>query len=339
MRTICILTVLASVASSGCTTVSLNQYTRSQNKSYGKCRDDMVLECLASVAAEPATLPSYAIISNGSTNVTDSVTLGQTAVLAPLKYTLETLALTGSRAPKALWTVSPLVEYEKLMALHAACLWGIFDSDYSQKQYPDGILGYQRDYLDQNPHFAVADRLAKIPHGWLHIGSLKEVPLCARYKGHKGNTWVWVMPEDSEAFAQFTLVLQDIATLDISAGYGTPLLVTLTTYEVTRLPDTADKTKAVTIATSEVRAVKKDYQDIVSKAIQDGLKTGTPVALSRAQWLEYTDQWFGFRSAHNWSGRQLVESHSGESSHTTRRRRNPSWTGDKSIGPNAPIDL
>ena len=76
-----------------------------------------------------------------------------------------------------------------------------------------------------------------MPGGWLHVGCLKDVPLWARFKGHAGGTWVWVMPEDSESFAQFTLVMNDIATLNIDYLYAPPILVTLTKYKVTELPE------------------------------------------------------------------------------------------------------
>jgi hypothetical protein len=158
-------------------------------------------------------------------------------------------------------------------------------------------LGYQDDYLDTNPHLGVLHRLEKIPPGWLHYGPRNAVPACARYKGHKGQTWVWVMPNDTEAFAQFTLVLHDIATLDWSVITTPPLLVTLTTSERTKLPDPtakADDKKAVIISTSETRSVKREYRTEIEKAIQKGMESGQ-VNLTRAQWLAYTDPWFGTR--------------------------------------------
>jgi hypothetical protein len=118
----------------------------------------------------------------------------------------------------------------------------------------------------------------------------------ARYKWHRGETWVWVMPEDAEAFAQFTLVLQDIATLDPTVITPPPLLVQLTTFELTKIPDPSDKTKFVTIATNEIRAIKLEYRAEIEKAIQDGMATGD-INLSREQWLAYTEPWYGVRSS------------------------------------------
>jgi hypothetical protein len=296
MKAVPILIMIGSVISTGCTTFSLSRNTLDQMQSSGGCRDNMVLNCLATVAADPNALPSYAMYSAGAITVTDTINPAYAATLAPLAYTTQAPSITGSRAPKGQWTIDPLVEFEKLEALHAACLWAVYGPEYALAQYP-GILGNERDFLDQKPHFAVQERLSKILPGWVHCGERKDVPESARYKGHHGKTWVWVMPEESEAFAQFTLVLQDITTLDISSGYyGYPLLVTLTTYEVTKLPDASDPTKAATISTSEVRAIKKEYREFVNKAIQDSLASGAPVSLTRAQWLTYSDLWQGVRS-------------------------------------------
>lgn len=295
MKPIAIATVAAMLAACGCTTESLSRYTLEQIQSSGYMRDATVLNCLAAVAADPDLLPSYAIYSGGSAQVTDSATIGHTITWAPLAYTAEALSLTASRTPYVEWTVHPLVEYVQLEALHAACLWGVYGPERALARYP-AILGEQKDYLDQKAHFGVQPRLARLTPGWLHVGSKKEVPACARFKGHRGKTWVWVMPEDSESFAQFTLALQDIATLDPNAGYGNPLLVTLTTYEVTNLADATDPSKATTISTPETRVVKKEYRGLVEQAIQASLASGTPVKISRAQWLAYTDPWLGTRA-------------------------------------------
>jgi hypothetical protein len=279
----------------GCTTLSLEYYTQNQSRSCGECRDNMVANCLATIAADPDTMPSYSLFTYGLTTVTDTVNLSETTTFAPQKFTLDTLGVTGSRAPKGQWTVDPSAEWERIAALHAACLWVLYGPERANAAHP-GILGDPQVYLDQKPHFAVESRLAKIPPGWIHVGKLKDVPACALYKAHRGKTWVWVLPECAEAFAQFTLVLQDIATLDSNVFYNPPLLIALTENEISKLPDVSDKTKAVTIATSQIRAVKVNRKAEVEAAIQESLRTGKTVNLSRAQWLEYTEPWFGTRN-------------------------------------------
>jgi len=225
------------IACTGCTTFTLQEYTSLQTKSGGEGRDSLVLSALATVAADPDALPPYALYSSGITSVTDSVTLSDISTWTLLKYVLKTLGFTASTSPKGQWTVDPSGEYQQLEAIHAACLWALFGPERAWRAYPTGILGDPNNYLDGKPHFAVEERLAKTRLGWIHYGSLQEMPSCARHKGHKGNTWVWVMPEDSESFAQFTLVLQDIATLDPPLFASPPILAVLTTSVVTDLPD------------------------------------------------------------------------------------------------------
>jgi hypothetical protein len=295
MKAMWMLVLAATLGCLGCTSISLEQYTLVQNSSAGDARDRSVLNCLAAIAADPNDLPSFALYVNGVTSVTDSLTLGHTITAAPAAFTKEALALTGSRSPKGQWTVDPAVEYERLEALQAACWWAIFGAEKARPAY-SYILGDPKVLLDNKPHFGVEERLAKIPPGWVKLGRRQDVPPCTRYKAHRGDTWVWVMPEDTESFAQFTLVLEDIATLDPTVITASPLLVQLTTYEMTKLPDTSDKSKFVTIGTSEIRAVKLDHKKTIENAIQAGMKSGS-VNLSRAEWLAHTEPWYGVRSA------------------------------------------
>ena len=74
-----------------------------------------------------------------------------------------------------------------------------------------------REPVGPERHFDVADRLANLPHGWLCMGRLKDVPLCARYKAHSGDAWVWVMPDGMKGFSEFTLIVQDIARVSINS--------------------------------------------------------------------------------------------------------------------------
>jgi hypothetical protein len=50
-----------------------------------------------------------------------------------------------------------------------------------------------------------------VPRGWFHVGSNRDVPRDACYKGHCGNTWVWVCPDGGAGLAEFTLSVFNIA--------------------------------------------------------------------------------------------------------------------------------
>jgi hypothetical protein len=296
MRRIWVLALMALWGASGCTTVSLTEYTLNQNLTAGQCRDQAVLDCLAAVAANPETLPSYALYSNGITTLQDTVNPSYMGTWGIIMLTRHALAVTASRSPRGLWTVDPMADFERLEAFHAACLWALFGPERAWAQHPE-ILGDSQEYLNQKPHFGVAARLAALPPGWVHVGGPHDVPAAACLKGHCGKTWVWIMPELAESFAQFVLTFQDIATLDLNIVYSPPLVIQLTTSEVTNLPDPSDPKKAVTISTTEPRAVKPAYRNTIERAIQASLDSGNRVALTRAQWLEYTEPWTGLRTA------------------------------------------
>ena len=123
MKAIWPLIAAGLLALTGCTTVMLEKCSLQQTKTSGDGRNELVLNCLATVAADRNMLPPYALYTTGLATVTDSATLGQTTTWAPAKYVLQNLALTGSSAPKGQWTVDPSAEYQQLEAIHAACLW------------------------------------------------------------------------------------------------------------------------------------------------------------------------------------------------------------------------
>jgi hypothetical protein len=296
MKRIWTLALLLPVAcSGGCTTVTLTEYTICQNRTAGESRDQAVLNCLASVAANPDNLPSYALFSNGITTILDNINPAYMVTWNPYKASAHQVGGTFSRSPRGVWTVDPVVDFERLQALHATCLWALFGPQRAWERHPE-ILGDAQEYLNQKPHFGVASRLAKLPPDWVHYGRHRDVPHSACYKAHCGDTWIWIMPEHAEAFAQLVLVFQDIATLDINIAYSPPLVVQVTTNEVSKLKDPSDPTKAVTISTSEPRAVKLTYRELINKALQVSLESGKPVPFTRTQWLEYTEPWTGMRT-------------------------------------------
>jgi hypothetical protein len=107
---------------------------------------------------------------------------------------------------------------------------------------------------------------------------LTEVPVCAKYRAHEGSTWVWVMPEGMEGLSEFTLVMNDIATLDINAGATTspPLLVSLEMHEIVRRP------KPISSPTAALLALGANGMDAVATAATLGsLAVVNP---SKANW-------------------------------------------------------
>jgi hypothetical protein len=70
------------------------------------------------------------------------------------------------------------------------------------EDYSQGVPGY---------YFNVSKELETIPRGWLHKGTKKQVPKCARFTAHCCDTYVWVNEDGMDSLSRFTLAIQDIA--------------------------------------------------------------------------------------------------------------------------------
>jgi len=215
----------------GCTSMSLERHALSQIQSSGEYRYKATLDCLATVAANANALPSFSLLSTGSAKVTDTATVSSaTSWTRSLgSFSTEGLGVIASRNPNELWTVDPSAEYPQLAALRSACQWVLYGAERANLDFP-GILDSPVNNPMPGHHFGVADRLQQLPCGWLHVGRMTDVPLAACYKAHRGNTWVWVNSEGMKGLADFTLVLLDVATLDLNDGDASltpPVLVSL----------------------------------------------------------------------------------------------------------------
>ena len=331
-----ILTLLVAAVCGGCTTISLERYTLNQVQSSKEFQIKQVLNALATVAANPDALPSFAVLEDGISRVQDTETLNAITVWtrAVGSFASQNLGVTLSRMPQGQWTVDPVVDDEQLAALRCACQWVLYGPEAACKDRPGLLTDPQQDF-SPGPHFGVADRLAHLPPGWLHVGRITEVPAFACSKAHCGNTWVWVMPDGTEGLADFILVLLDIATLDPASGANPPpLLVTLTKTYITHIPDlsegkgkaddkgkkgkTDDKGKkkktdgktekgktddnqkfSVLSCYQEIRMIRPEnkrlIEDKILKAVSDQNSKGK-VDISWDEWMRYSIPYHGTRA-------------------------------------------
>jgi hypothetical protein len=223
-----LLCTSAIVAIPGCMSLSLEAHTRGQMNTVTDLRYKQALDCLAAVAADPAALPNYCLLADGTTKITDmeSLTSMLTWTRAVGSFASGTLGATASRSPSDSWTVSTAADYRNLEAVRAACRWVLYGPDRASPEAPGLLTNPETDHT-RGPHYGVADRLAAIPGCWLHVGKLRDVPVDACYTGHCGDTWVWVLPGGLEGLSQFTLVLQDIVTLNVNTSLDNPLTLVL----------------------------------------------------------------------------------------------------------------
>jgi hypothetical protein len=235
MKNLLLLIVPLAVASAGCTATSLERNTVNQIQTAADYRYQATLHALAMVAADPGTLPSFSLLSNGVTSVSDTGVANSVTTWtgSPVRFAFEALAFTGSHSPQIQWTVDPVADDTQLEAMRCACRW-VLEGPQSLDEDCLHILDDPEADLTPGPHFGVAERLVRLPEHWLGVGRACDVPRGACYQDHCGNKYVWVTPDGTEGLANFTLVLQDIATLNVApsdnslpANRTPPVLATL----------------------------------------------------------------------------------------------------------------
>jgi hypothetical protein len=203
------------IACTGCTTRALQRHTLSQAASPIDIRYQEVLDNLAMVARDPAALPAYSSIFAGTAQITDTAQLASTTTFGP-GAAAQMLSPQYTRVALGNWTLDPINAPEKLEAFRCACRWVIYGPEVACQDCA-GLLASPAQAPYPGRHFDIADQLARLPQGWLCVGRLCDVPVKARYKAHCGDTWVWVMPEGVKSLTDFTLILQDIARVDINS--------------------------------------------------------------------------------------------------------------------------
>jgi hypothetical protein len=187
-----------------------------------------VLYNLAALADNPAVLPAYSSIAAGTTTISDTGTVTPTTVIGRevLKagtithFQSQTLDVMDQRRVSQNWSLDPVAVPEKLQAIRFACLW-VLGGPQSLPPEAMFLLGRYDETKCMPPghYFNVADELAKLPSGWLQVGSWKDVPLKAAYKAQCGGTWVWVCADGMEGLTAFTLVLHNIARTDTDSTF------------------------------------------------------------------------------------------------------------------------
>ena len=201
---------LVACACTGCTMMSLDRHTVAQSNSTIDLRYREVMDNLALIANDRSSLPSYSSIFAGTVSVQDSGTLNSTTTW-PFSAGMEAVNPSFNRQISQNWTLDPIMVPEKLEAMRATCQWVIGGPGRVSKESMSLLIRPEQAQPGPDRHFGVADKLAQMPAGWLGVGRLKDVPLCARYKAHSGLTWVWVTPDGMKGLADFTLIIQQIA--------------------------------------------------------------------------------------------------------------------------------
>jgi hypothetical protein len=224
-----VLALVPVIAGSGCVSWGmaprLAKRTMWQETSDMDLRYEEVLYNLAMIAREPTSLPVYAPIYAGTPAITDNAQISNSTALqhfiAPSAFegfAQDSLNPQLQRQDVENWSLDPIIVPEKLEAMRACCQWVIYGPDFATRDHPGLLLSPDEFPVeDRDRHFNVADQLSRIPNGWLHWERRVSPPHGAAFKARCGDMWAWVTPEGVAGLSDFTLVIQNIARVDINS--------------------------------------------------------------------------------------------------------------------------
>ncbi len=142
-----------------------------------------VLDNLARAAENPAALPYFSVVGQGSVQITDGGTLGSNTTMAPHAFAQELLSLGASRNITEQWALGATTNPKKLLLM--------------QELYGNVIA---------------AQKTCDPAVRWLGIGSRRDVPrrvsLVGRYRGVN----VWVDAEHAAGLSKLAIDIINIAT-------------------------------------------------------------------------------------------------------------------------------
>jgi hypothetical protein len=207
--------VLFSV-STGCNSSQLRFTTLKLSRTVPDLQERQVLDNLARVARDPGNLPYYSVVSTGTANIMDTGSGGLSSLAVQHKvFPAGVLNANASRAVTGNWTLNTTISPDRLRAMRAAY------------QIALGINAIDPIDLKKLQSFESSQALQVAAPGWLCLGGKHDLPKDCELVAHEGHTYVWVKPGYSKEFADFSLLILDIATVLPSSGPSGPTQINL----------------------------------------------------------------------------------------------------------------
>lgn len=209
----------------GCATHgALRKHTVSANLTVADIYYGQVLDNLARFTHNPASMPSFSVVSAGTVNVEDvhgaslspnySPTITQSLQGGGALPILSLLfGLNAQRSLTENWSTAPVNDSDNLRRLRCAFQIAVGAGeghcDHCQQRLKGFFVGSTETY----------DCL--MPTGWYEVGCEEDVPENACFVGHYCETYVWVTPDGLDGLSRFTITILDIATGEIHAPQRT----------------------------------------------------------------------------------------------------------------------
>ena len=218
MRGILVAIGLMPLLTTGCAHFQLENHTLRQASTITDLRYREVLDNIAMSLENPDVLPYFAIVKDGTANVQNN---GQStfAITWMPASTIEALGLNGSHTVAQQWGLDPVKDPQRLKAMQCIfkCATGACDC-------------HDAECAALFKHFGIANDVDRLLAGgcWYHVGRKNCVPKCAPFAGHACTKTVWVNQDGIEQLTRLTIIILDIATVDLAS------LETTVTREETR---------------------------------------------------------------------------------------------------------
>jgi hypothetical protein len=205
VKRFCVIPVL--LLACGCTHDQLRRSTNRTQESMSDLRYKHLLDNLAMMVRNPATVPNPVAINGGVVQISDNGTGITNYTWNPLGIrgvTQYFLGAMGSRTISEQWSLTPLHNPEKLRLMRYAYQL-LLNSDLVHCDDGEEKL---RAYLGDE-EFATA-----IPKGWFCVGTKHDVPKDARFCGSYHDVYVWVTDDGLDGLSRFYLTILRIALME-----------------------------------------------------------------------------------------------------------------------------
>lgn len=166
-----------------------------------------ILDNLAMMVRNPATVPNPVAINGGVVQISDNGTAATAFTWNSFGVRHVTQYLFGPTASRTIseqWQLTPLHNPEKLKLMR-----------YAFQLLLDSELVYLDDGAEKLRKFLGDEEFATaIPKGWFCVGTKHDVPKNARYCGSYHDVYVWVTDEGVDGLSRFYLTILRIALME-----------------------------------------------------------------------------------------------------------------------------
>lgn len=217
--------LLLASSSLGCATQrALHHHTVAANITVTDIYYQQVLSNVALFIDNPASMPSFAVVTAGTVNVQDQAggtiaptysptltTQSQGGGALPILSIL--FGVNSSRTISENWSTAPITDSDNIRRMRCAFQLLVGTESSECDRCEDRLKGFFEGGTESFD--------CMLPKGWFCVGTKCDVPDNACYVGNHCDTYVWVMPEGVDGLSRFTITVLDIATGEIHAPQRT----------------------------------------------------------------------------------------------------------------------